>query len=66
MNNNKNFHEKLLNYVINILYSLDLKNIQIEEIKKELSNHLEEIFKKIYFKDKANTIEKIVYLDGNL
>jgi len=60
LNNIKNFHEKLLQYVLNILYSLDLKNLCLDEIKKNLKYHLDEIFKETYYKDSINITEKII------
>lgn len=60
LNKTKGDYEKLLQYVLNILYSLDLKSLSLNEIKKELKNCLDKIFKKIYYKNSVDVIEKIV------
>ena len=60
LNTVKVFNEKLLQYVLDILYSIDLKNLHLNEIKKNLEYYLDKIFKKTYYKDSENILKRII------
>jgi len=60
LNTVKVFNEKLLQYVLDILYSIDLKNLHLNEIKKNLEYYLDKTFKKTYYKDSEKILKRII------
>ena len=60
LENFKNIFNILLNQLYISLYDIDLKNLDIYEIKNHIENHLNKELKKMYFKDIDNIISKIV------
>lgn len=60
LENFKNIFNSLLDELYISLYEIDLKNLNISEIKNHIKKHFDKRLKKIYFKDVDVIISKII------